>query len=477
MAFIEGSFPNTKNPDGFPNTKNLDDDFIKQQSVMAQKIDADGKMIDSALEIVKKFIIERDLIIFGGLAIDYALRLKGDKIYPDDQRPDFDFLSKKSVDDAYDLAEILFRAGYKDVGVIRGMHVQTMRVRVDFVYIADIGYVPPEVYINIPTLNYAGMRIVHPNYQRMDSHLSFSYPFQGPPREVIFQRWDKDLKRFNLIDKYYPVAADGPVVAADGAVAATIKLETTIATAADPSTDVALNGFAAYAALSQLIKNGDFPKLNYTSSRSTTSTCKITFDSPDYEKDIYLVTAARDIMRGVGPDTPTICYMPYLDLFPESCKSGNVIIMSTKNRLLSSPILNDGVRIVSTHYLLLWFLYKNHITGNQSYLNYYAHTMTMIRCAEEQYGEDFINSPFAPSLQTIGSINHDPSYDIRMANSILQTGKSAPPEIFGVNANVADGSILLGLPLNYYPAPGKSRPNFDYSANKLFLRSGQVDAR
>jgi hypothetical protein len=449
----------------------LSDDFIKQQNVMAQKIDADGKMIDSALEIIKKFIIERNLIIFGGLAIDYALRLKGDKIYPDDQRPDFDFLSPKSVDDAYDLAEILFRAGYKDVGVIRGLHVQTMRVRIDFIYIADIGYVPPEVYKNIPTLSYANLRFVHPNYQRMDSHLSFSYPFQGPPREVIFQRWDKDLKRFNLLNKYYGIEAAAVASTTAAGTTPTVKLNTVI------NTDVALNGFAAYAALSQLITDAnDFPKLNYTATSTASSAAiTVTFDSPAFEKDVYLVTP-NDISEysfGGAAGSKKTCYMPYLDLFPETCKCGNTVIMSIKNRLLSCSILENNVKVVSTHYLLLWFLYKNHITGDQNYLNYYAYTMNMIKAAEIQYGAEFINSPFAPSLETIGKINHDPSYAIRMANSVLQTGKAAPPKIFEVEPDVANGSILQGLPLNYYPAPGKTRPTFDYNANKLFLRAGQ----
>src|SRR5271170_7968864 len=46
-------------------------------AVVAQRRDVDGPMVDRALAVVRRFILERGLILFGGLAIDYALRLKG----------------------------------------------------------------------------------------------------------------------------------------------------------------------------------------------------------------------------------------------------------------------------------------------------------------------------------------------------------------------------------------------------------------
>ena len=56
------------------------------------------------LDIVKDFIIENKLIITGGMAIDYALKLKGDKLYEDNQLPDYDFYTP-DVDS--DVAELI----------------------------------------------------------------------------------------------------------------------------------------------------------------------------------------------------------------------------------------------------------------------------------------------------------------------------------------------------------------------------------
>ena len=44
-----------------------------------------------AQEAIKKYIQTRNCILYGGIAIDYALRLRGDKIYEDTDIPDFDF--------------------------------------------------------------------------------------------------------------------------------------------------------------------------------------------------------------------------------------------------------------------------------------------------------------------------------------------------------------------------------------------------
>jgi hypothetical protein len=157
------------------------------------------------------------LIIYGGSSIDYALRLHGDKIYPDELLtiPDLDFYSYDNVEHSYQLADILYSRGYKESRAINAQHMETMRVDlVDNHFIADITYRPKEVFNTLPTLNYNGMKIIHPIFQRIDLHSSLAFPYDNVPREVIFERWSKDIKRFNLLDKYYPVKVEGETIAA-----------------------------------------------------------------------------------------------------------------------------------------------------------------------------------------------------------------------------------------------------------------------
>ena len=174
------------------------------------KYDPALQKIEEIAQLVVDFIRDRKLIIYGGLAIDYALRLCGDSIYSDEVlQIDYDFLSPDNIEDAYDLAEIIYEyTGREDVRAINALHLGTMRVDISANhFLADVSHSPPEVFPHLPTINYQGMRCIHPDFQRIDMHSSLSFPFDFAPMEVIFHRWKKDVKRLLLINKYYPISS------------------------------------------------------------------------------------------------------------------------------------------------------------------------------------------------------------------------------------------------------------------------------
>jgi hypothetical protein len=170
--------------------------------------DFQKKHLEKALHIVKKYIIEHKLILVGGMAIDLAVRQKGDQLYPDDKLPDYDFLSPTFHKDSYRLGEQLAQADIPGISCIRGLHASTMRTRVNFVPVADITYVPENVFHMIPTILVDQVRIIHPHYQMIDQHRALSLPYENPPFETIMQRWDKDMKRYDLLSKHYPIGVD-----------------------------------------------------------------------------------------------------------------------------------------------------------------------------------------------------------------------------------------------------------------------------
>ena len=458
----------------------------KEYELIAQRRDADGPMVDRALELVRAFIVERGLILFGGLAVDYALRLKGDQIYPDDQRPDFDFLSVRNVDDAYDLADLLHKKGFEGVGAIRGIHVQTMKVRTDYVWVADIGYAPPEVFARIPTFDYQGMRVVHPDYQRMDMHLAFCFPFNGPPREDVFHRWRKDLARFNLFERHYPIIA-GDTGAAP---ARTARLAVPV-TGRGAGLRVALHGFAAYAATRAALD-----ELAAALGRPVAVAApRLALSFPD-DHTVSVESPAGDAVVVASPWPAEVVpdgarFAPYMDLCPESYHGGGAVVMSAKNRRLAATLLRvaggaSQVFVVTPHYLLLWLLYEAHraegdAARRDTYRAFYAHTLEVLRAAEDIYADTlgaadgpaaraavmalFAASPFAPTVGTIGDCNLNASYVINMACN-AQTLRDTPPAVLGLDADVA--GLLAGLPMNYYPAKSKPRPPFAYDANPMF---------
>jgi hypothetical protein len=474
----------------------------KEYEVIAQRRDADGPMVDRALEIVRKFIVARGLILFGGLAIDYALRREGSRIYPDDQRPDFDFLSMRSVDDAYDLADLLQKAGFESVGAVRAIHVQTMKVRTDYIWVADIGYAPPDVFARIPTFDYQGMRVVHPDYQRMDMHLAFCFPFNGPPREDVFHRWRKDLKRFNLFEKHYPIVAGD----AHGAAAVSVKGRLAVPVIGrGAELRVALHGFAAYAvlraALDELAAGLGRPPPEVAAPH-------LSLAFPD-DYTIEVETPAGNTATVASPWPATAVagiagterYSPYMDMYPETYRAGDVVILSVARRRLAASLVRvartsagpDGepcqAFVVTPQYLLLWLLFEAQRADagpRAVYRDYYAHTLEILQEAEGLYADalevadgpaehaavmdSFAASPFAPTLTTIGDLNFDAAYIIKMASNAERL-KDKPPAALNLDADIAD--LLVGLPMNYYPATSKQRPAFAYDANPLFRRSGQ----
>jgi len=307
-----------------------------------------NNMID-AIEIVKKFIIDNGLIIYGGLAIDYALRLRGDKIYPDDLPPDLDFFSPENVEHAYQLADLLYTRGYKDSRAINAMHMETMRVDIgDNHFIADITYRPKEVFDKLPTLNYNGMKIIHPMIQRADVHSSLSFPYDDVPREVIFARWSKDIKRFNLLDKHYPVKISGDVISTRP-----MKITTDVS-------KYVLAGFCAYSVIyHEYVKSmealGAEIPVGIIKGTFSTGPSEIVFDTFDQKFEIVHFNLEKP--SGELSLTNVKHYETYIHIVPERLEGraefGDVTVYSTKNRLVATNYIKNNdrtLRIVNVQY-------------------------------------------------------------------------------------------------------------------------------
>lgn len=168
--------------------------------------------LKTAYDIVESYIKEKSRILFGGMAIDMALRLKGKKLYDDDALPDYDFLSPENAEDAYAIGYLLYKKGLKNVDVVNAFHIYTMKVRVGFSVVADIGYIPKHMFDRLPTLEYQGFRFIHPHYQYIDQHISLCNPYVRAPDETVFRRWEKDMIRHDVLFAEYPIfLTDDPV--------------------------------------------------------------------------------------------------------------------------------------------------------------------------------------------------------------------------------------------------------------------------
>jgi len=162
--------------------------------------------LKKALDIVKNYIIDNNLIITGGMAIDLALKNKGSGIYSDLIMPDYDFYSSDFHNDAYKIGHILCNMDMGDVDIINAAHSTTMRVRINFEPVADVTYIPKKLFDKIPTIKHKDGRIFeHPHYKMINIHRALSYPYENSPYEVILHRFNKDMKRYDQLYEFYPM--------------------------------------------------------------------------------------------------------------------------------------------------------------------------------------------------------------------------------------------------------------------------------
>ena len=163
-------------------------------------------LIDKALKMTEEYVSQQKLILVGGMAIDIALRVKGQSIYDDDTLPDYDIISDKNLTHANALAEILCKEGLPDINVINAIHITTVKVRMKNIVLLDATYVPLVCFEKIPYLEVNHLRVVHPHYQFIDQRSSLAHLMADTGMSLnVFNRLKKDVQRNNLLRELYPI--------------------------------------------------------------------------------------------------------------------------------------------------------------------------------------------------------------------------------------------------------------------------------
>ena len=157
--------------------------------------------VQRIIQILEDFLVRKKLICYGGTAINNILPKEAQFYDRDLEVPDYDFFSSRAMEDAKDLANQYYIAGYDEVEAKAGVHVGTYKVYVNFLPIADITQMHPVLYERLipETITIAGIKYTPPNYLRMSMYLELSRPSGD------VSRWEKVLKRINLLNKYYPL--------------------------------------------------------------------------------------------------------------------------------------------------------------------------------------------------------------------------------------------------------------------------------
>ena len=112
---------------------------------LAKRI-VNSEEIKKMIVIVENFIKVKNLICYGGTAINNILPLEDQFYNKDVEIPDYDFFTPDALSDAKELADLYYKNGYTDVEAKSGQHTGTYKVFVNYIPVADITYLPKEIF-------------------------------------------------------------------------------------------------------------------------------------------------------------------------------------------------------------------------------------------------------------------------------------------------------------------------------------------
>jgi hypothetical protein len=157
--------------------------------------------VQEMISTVETFLKRKDLICYGGVAID-ALLPDEDKIYNKNvEMSDYDCYSPNALDDAKELADIFSNQGYTEVEAKAGVHHGTFKVYCNFIGVADITLMPKELFDTVKktSVRVSGILYCPPNFLKMSMYVELSRP------EGQLDRFEKVFKRLTLLNKHYPL--------------------------------------------------------------------------------------------------------------------------------------------------------------------------------------------------------------------------------------------------------------------------------
>lgn len=167
------------------------------------------KDVNRALNIVQKFIIANNRIIYGGLSQNEFIKIKNKKetFYKENSLdiPDFDIYSPTPILDLVKLANELHDDGFIDVNFSEAVHMDTYTLFLDRDTgpILDISYVWNPHYNIIKKVKIGNYYYAHPEFMFIDLYKIYTDPLLS-----FDYRIEKVFKRVSILEKYYKISFD-----------------------------------------------------------------------------------------------------------------------------------------------------------------------------------------------------------------------------------------------------------------------------
>jgi len=174
----------------------------KAEEKMGKRV-VNSEEIRKIIKIVEDFIEKKNLICYGGTAINNILPSDDQFYNKEAEIPDYDFFTTNALEDAKELANIYYKNGFTDVEAKSGVHQGTYKVFVNYIPVADITDIAKSIFNSMKkdAIRVSGILYAPPNFLRMSMFLELSRPAGD------ISRWEKVLKRLSLLNKNYPLTS------------------------------------------------------------------------------------------------------------------------------------------------------------------------------------------------------------------------------------------------------------------------------
>lgn len=177
-------------------------DVIKKLQEIEKKIfSPDPQQTKLIWDIIFKYVKENKRKIYGGYALHLLIKKKNpeDAIYDSDIPNDADVYTPDPINDLMNVCNLLLDKGIKHILGKDALHEETYKLTIDGKEYCDFTYVPTKIYSRIPFSEINELYIVGSEFLIIDYYRIFT--------DVIlsYVRWEKVFKRFQLLQKYYPL--------------------------------------------------------------------------------------------------------------------------------------------------------------------------------------------------------------------------------------------------------------------------------
>jgi hypothetical protein len=199
----------------------------------------------------------------------------------------------------------------------------------------------------------------------LDQHIALSYAYRNPALGGTLFRWNKDLKRYNMLVEHYPLPESPEFAPLKPIPEVPEPSEITI-----PEWVLSGNCLSGYAAHAFYSGNGTFSG-NLTSIRFTTTHPEILIYTDRY---IEMCEIARNKLKHSGIEYwPVLGWVPKRTEFPMkmSPKTPGVLLVICDNLgdLLGADSGSGSYHISGVHHVLLYMLLRDDIESYQSLIN------------------------------------------------------------------------------------------------------------